>query len=223
MQRTSTTVIAVVGELAVDRWGGAANVRALHPDPHTPALDRAVSAWGQAARTTAPYTLHDADPLAAVAEAWIRRYDGRGPAGELEVAVAETVARWRARSLELPDYYLVVDPETWDVTRRHWYLGYLAGAAPARVVATDGDLLPAIAHLATGRWWPDLDVLLAGVDRVVPDRAGASMTPGDPLLQVGLLRPDGGVVTVPRVDDRRGGQDEQPPLDRGDDRSEVGP
>ena len=223
MQRTSTTVITVVGDVAADRWSGAANVRALHPDPDAPALDRAVAAWAQAARETAPYTLHDADPLAAVAEAWIRRYDGTGPAGELEVAVAETVARWRARSLELPDYYLVVDPETWDVTRRHWYLGYLAGAAPVRVVATNGDLLPAISHLATGRWWPDLDDLLAGVDRVVPDRVQASVAPGDPLTQVGLLRPDGGVVSVSRVDDGLRRQDQQPPLDRRDDRSEVRP
>jgi hypothetical protein len=27
-----------------------------------------------------------------------------------------------------------------------------------------------IATLASGRWWPDLDRLLADVDRVVPDR-----------------------------------------------------
>jgi hypothetical protein len=126
-------------------------------------------------RTTAPYTVHDGDPLAAVAGAWARRFDGLGPVGELEVAVSETVARWRARSFDLPDYYLLVDPEEWDATRRHWYLGYLgylAGTAPARVVAGGRDLLGTIGRLATGRWWPDLDQLVAGIDRVVPDRAG---------------------------------------------------
>jgi hypothetical protein len=27
-----------------------------------------------------------------------------------------------------------------------------------------------IAKVASGRWWPELDRLLAGVDRVVPDQ-----------------------------------------------------
>jgi hypothetical protein len=35
-----------------------------------------------------------------------------GPTGELEVAVAETLQRWRARAIELPDYDLVLNPET---------------------------------------------------------------------------------------------------------------
>ena len=199
MQRASTTVIALVGDAALAHLAGAANVRVLHPPPDAPALERAVAAWGEVARTTATYTVHDADPLSVVADAWIRRYDGDGARGELEVAVAETLARWRARSLELPDYYLLVDPETWDATRRHWYLGYLADAAPARVVATRRDLLGAIGHLATGRWWPDLDDLLAGVDRVVPDRAGfgAGAERGDLVTVEGALVVGGGACGVP--------------------------
>jgi hypothetical protein len=86
--------------------------------------------------------------------------------------VAATLARWRSRSLELPDYYVVIDPDGWDATRRHSYLGYLAAAAPSRVVAAGSDLLAAIGHLGTGRWWPELDRLLDAVDRVVPDRVG---------------------------------------------------
>ena len=85
-------------------------------------------------RAHSPYLVHDADPLAAVGDAWVRRYDEQGPIGELEVAVAETLARWRVGSIELPDYYLVLDAEAWGATRRHWYLGVLHGAAPARVV-----------------------------------------------------------------------------------------
>ena len=174
MQRTSTTVGAAVGgaDDVLARLTGAANVRTLRADPGAPALERASTAWEQATRTTAPYAVHDADPLAAVAEAWIRRFDGLAPGGELEVAVAATLGRWRARSLELPDYYLVIDPEGWDPTRRHWYLGYLAAAAPSRVVAAGSDLLATIGHLGAGRWWPELDRLLDGVDLVVPDRAG---------------------------------------------------
>jgi len=53
-------------------------------------------------------------------------------AGELEVAIRETVGRWRARAIELPDYYLLLDPGSWTATRRHWYLGLLHRAAPTR-------------------------------------------------------------------------------------------
>ena len=180
MQRTSTTVVALVGDdtaNAVAALGRAANVVAHGADPDSTPLDRAVDAWSVASRTHAPYFVHDADPLAAVAGAWVHRYDEQGPAGELEVAVTETVARWRARSIELPDYYLVLDAETWGETRRHWYLGVLHETAPARVVPTVGDplvLSDALGHLAAARWWPDVDRLLDGIDRVVPDRVGRS-------------------------------------------------
>jgi hypothetical protein len=197
MQRLSTTVVTVVGGTGdlLERITGAANVRILPTDPDRSAIDRAVDAWSQALRTAVPYSLHDADPLAAVADAWVRWFDQLAPVGELEVAVAETLARWRARSLDLPDYYLAVDPEAWSPTRRHWYLGYLAGWAPMRVVATNGDLLAPIGHLATGRWWPDLDQLLTGIERIVPDQAGLAGRPG------GGAEPGGGADS-----DRASGQ-----------------
>jgi len=186
-RRTSTTVIAVVGDAhlqsrhgagdaraAVERLGSAANVVALVPPVDDPPLDRAVAAWHDATRAHSPYFVHDADPLAAVADAWVRLYDEHGPRGELEVAVAETLARWRPGSIELPDYYLALDADTWEPTRRHWYLGVLHAAAPARVVPVTGtDAEAALGHLGAGRWWPDLDELLDGVDRVVPDQVGA--------------------------------------------------
>ena len=175
-RRTSTTVVAVVGDdatarAATERLGLGANVGWVVPEPADAPLDRAVAAWGLASRAHAPYFVHDADPLRAVADAWVRRYDEHAPPGELEVAVAETLARWRPGSIELPDYYLMLDAESWGPTRRHWYLGVLHRAAPARVVPTRP--LPAddvLGRLAAGRWWPDLDDLLAGIDQVVPDR-----------------------------------------------------
>jgi len=176
MQRTSTTVVALVGEGAaacVAVLGRAANVVAHLADPDATPLERAVDAWSAATRTHSPYFVHDADPLAAVADAWVRRYDEQGPVGELEVAVTETVARWRARSIELPDYYLVLDAGSWGVTRRHWYLGVLHDAGPARVVPATADpagVAATLGHLSAGRWWPDVDRLLDGIDRVVPDR-----------------------------------------------------
>ena len=176
MQRISTTVIGLVGEQA--RWraqalGRASNIRVELPDPAAPPLERAAGAWQAATSTKAPYLVHDADPLALVADAWVRRFDQQGPAGELEVAVGQTLAGWRARTIELPDYYLLLDPEAWGETRRHWYLGVLARAAPVRVVPADADagrLQGRIATLASGRWWPELDRLLADVERLVPDQ-----------------------------------------------------
>lgn len=177
MQRVSTTVIAVVGvsaRVCAEAVGGDLNARAVLPEAGDEPLQRAVDAWAQARRAHVPYLLHDADPLAAVADAWVRRFDQHGPVGELEVAVGDTVTRWRAGSIELPDYYLVLDGEALEATRRHWYLGFLHGAAPSRVVpstATPAGVRAAIPRLRAGRWWPDLEELLAGVEHVVPDRA----------------------------------------------------
>jgi hypothetical protein len=171
VDRHATTVVAVVGARArstLESLRGRANVRVvLADDPETP--------WRLAAGTSVPYLVHDADPLAAVADAWVRCFDEAGPAGELEVGVADVVLRWRARAVGLPDYYLVVDPEELPATLRHWYLGFLHAAAPARVVpasATGAALAESLGRLPTGRWWPDVDRLLEGVGSVVPDQAG---------------------------------------------------
>ncbi|HEV3495007.1 MAG TPA: hypothetical protein VHA34_01510 [Actinomycetes bacterium] len=176
MQRISTTVIGLVGERARPCAEGlerASNIRVELPDPDAPPLERAATAWQAATSAHLPYLVHDADPLALVAGAWVRRYDEQGPAGELEVAVRETLARWRARTIDLPAYYILLDPGSWDATRRHWYLGVLHRAAPARVVPVDAaadQVQASIAKLSSGRWWPELDRLLADVDRVVPDK-----------------------------------------------------
>ena len=114
----------------LDLLDRGANVVTLAPDPDADPLDRAVEAWSAATRVHTPYFAHDADPLDAAADAWVRRFDGEGPIGELEVVVSDTLARWRAGSVELPDYYLVLDAETWAPTRKHWYLGVLHAAAP---------------------------------------------------------------------------------------------
>jgi len=176
MKGVSTTVVALVGDRApacLEALGRAANVRVARPDPERPPFERAAAAYRAAKATHAPYLVHDADTLAVVADAWVRRFDERGPAGELEVAVGETLARWRSDTIELPDYYLVLDTDSWDATRQHWYLGVLHRAAPNRVLPSSGE--PAavetrLGQLASGRWWPDLDRLLDGIDRVVPDQ-----------------------------------------------------
>ncbi len=195
MQRVVTTVVAVVGGSSglLDRMGEAANVRSFHGGPEAPPLERAAEAWSAARRVRSPYFVHDADPLGWVVDTWAAHFDGEGAAGELEVAVSQTVRRWRAGSVELPDYYLVVAPDEWGQTRRHWYLGVLASAAPSRVVVDDGrgDATSILPGLATGPWWPNLDMMLEGLDRVVPDRAGlegGKKGPDEPALIVGTDR-----------------------------------
>src|SRR5262249_28258984 len=106
MQRASTTVVVLVGAgtaAAFRTLEGATNVRVLHVDDEDSPLDRAVAATREAAGAHIPYLVHDADPLALVADAWARYFDGSGPVGELEVAVSDTVARARTGALELPD------------------------------------------------------------------------------------------------------------------------
>ena len=188
MLAVNTTVVAVVapdGVVAIPAVQ-AANVRVVRTDPDLSILDRARQAWEQAKRSKTPYLLHDADPLGWVADTWTQRFDGQGALGDLEVAVAETLSRWRARAIDLPDYYLVVDPEGFSPTRRHWLYGVLGAAAPNRVV-TVRPTLPLLDHLLElrpGRWWPDLDLVLVDVDRVVPDQAGPRAEPSGP---TGLL------------------------------------
>lgn len=183
MLGVNTTVVAVVapkGKDATPLEGvHATNVRIVRPDTEAPALERAVVAWDQLRRTRTPYLLHDADPLAWVADAWSRRFEEQGSAGDLEVAMTETLARWRARSLDLPDYYLLVDPEGLDPVLRHWFLGLLGSAAPSRVVALQpgASVVDHLADLRPGPWWPDLDRVLVGIDRILPEQLGHMGTP----------------------------------------------
>jgi hypothetical protein len=185
-------VVGVIGAPtgALARAGEAANVRVAQPEPEAATLDRAVQAWDLATRSSVPYFLHDADPLAWVEQAWARRFEAGSPPGELEVAVTETLRRWRARSLELPDYYVLIDPESWEPARRHWYLGLLVGAAPRRVATVAPvELVASLPGLPPGPWWPELDGLVAGVEHVVPDQAGARRDGEAPTGGVDLLTP----------------------------------
>lgn len=197
VQRLSTTVVGLVGSPAPSRLralatalGQGTNVRAVLPEPDTDALDRAVAAWRAATAAHVPYLVHDADPLAEVAAAWIDRWDGTGSDGvgdhgRLEVTVQAVLRRWRARSLDLPDYYLVVAPDGLPETARHWYLGVLADAAPHRVAVVEDDdaaMVAALRRLRAGRWWPDLDRMLAELDRRMPDRFVSGAATGTDLV-----------------------------------------
>jgi hypothetical protein len=182
MLPVNTTVVAVVAPPGVSPLDDAhaANVRVLRPDPDLAPLDRAKVVWDQARRTSASYLVHDADPLAWIADAWAARFEGRGVVGDLEVAVSETVSRWRARNLDLPDYYVIVDPEDLRPVLRHWFLGILTAAAPARVRAASASrpVIDQLGELPTGPWWPGVDQLVADIDRILPEQAGGLSVAG---------------------------------------------
>jgi hypothetical protein len=176
----ATTVVCLVDEPGterverLERLGEAANVRVIQPDHAAAPLDRAVETWRAATGTHLPFTVTDADPLAVVHAAWTHRFDleapdGPAPAGELEVAINETLLRWRAGSLELPDFYLLTATDELPPLDRHWYLGVVASACARRVVLAGGSLLMSLRRLPAGPWWPALDDVLAGVERALPE------------------------------------------------------
>jgi hypothetical protein len=176
--RLSSTVVVVAGERAgtvVSGLDGLHNVRAIARGERSPA--EAAEAIN---RATATYVVHDADPLGAVGDAWVDLFDGVGPVGGLEVAIETALAALRSDRLVLPDYYVVLDPDEMPVTRRHWWLGALAGTAPTRVVpaqASVSAVTEVLGSLSSGRWWPeDTAKWLRGLPRVVPDRAGLPST-----------------------------------------------
>ncbi len=164
MQRSASTVVCLVGSV---------------PDAVQAVLG---------SHTT--YSLHDDDPLGAVADAWTRLFEESGPIGELEVAAADTIARWRAGSAELPDYYFVTGVDALTDTRRHWFFGVLHDAAPRRVVPVDADagaVLAALEALAPGPWWPPLDRLLDGIEHRAPEL----VVPAVEVERPGLITPRG--------------------------------
>lgn len=174
MRRLSSTVVVVAGEGAgevISGLEGLHNVRAITRGERSPAeIAEVVS------RAVATYVVHDADPLGAVGDAWVDLFDGAAPVGGLEVAIEAALAALRSDRLVLPDYYIVVNPDDMPVTRRHWWLGVLAGTAPTRVVpapASVSAVTDVLGRLSSGRWWPtDMESWLRGLPRIVPDRAG---------------------------------------------------
>ena len=196
MQRAQTTVVAVVdataeGDVArsaARRLASARNVRYVADEAGGAGLAaRGAATLREVARTQATYAVSAFDPLGRVAEAWTRTYTGVAARGELEVAVEETRSAAQASALELPDYYLVLAPDDWPATRRHWYLGALHEHAPHRVVPTGARPEPAVlAELAAGRWWPPLERLLDRLVARLPDAAPSTGPRG-----AGLLDPAG--------------------------------
>jgi hypothetical protein len=164
-------VVVAGGEAAgvVRPLDGLANVRAAAvPDDE--------AARELVAQSHTAYVVHDADPLAGLATAWTGFFDGNDTPGTLEVAVEATLSALRRGSVVLPDYYVVLDPQSLPPTEKHWWLGVLAGASPSRVIpaaASAAAVAGVLSRLPSGRWWPEPpDEWLRGLTRAVPDRVG---------------------------------------------------
>jgi hypothetical protein len=174
MRRLNSTSVVVAGddaEKVIGGLGGLHNVRTVAAEGRPPAELTDI-----VAKASTTYVVHDADPLGTVQDAWVNFFDETVPYGGLEVVIESVIAELRTERVVLPDYYVVLDPEGMPATRRHWWLGFLAGAAPTRVVsaaATASAVRDALAHLTAGRWWPsDLESRLRRLPKVVPDQAG---------------------------------------------------
>jgi len=196
MRRSGATVVVLAGRVpgqvlaAVDR---SMNVNLIRPaEPAAPAagdrdeIEAAAGALGRAARSTAPYALVPADPLAAVAASWQAMWDLSAQAGPgpFELDAARVLAAWRSGRFELPDYYLVLAADTAAAPREgadqgpDFYLGPLRSARPHRVaVVAAGEpaqqavgVLQALGSLRHGPWWPGLDEVIEAARTFYPGR-----------------------------------------------------
>jgi hypothetical protein len=137
MRRNASTVVVLAGPApgeVLAAVGQSMNVTLIRPEnpADSDQLVAAAAALQRAGRTTAPYALVLADPLAAVAAGWQAMWDVSrqvGPA-EFELEAAKALAAWRAGQFELPDYYLVLAAETSAGAGAGAGVGHSAAARP---------------------------------------------------------------------------------------------
>jgi hypothetical protein len=190
MRRESATVVSLTGEITgslLAALGRSGNVSIARPaaasDKQEEAGGRPLSGWEpgaramrEAARRRSMFVIVPDDPLAGVATAWSTMWEptaGPGAPQAFEAQAAQTLAAWRDKQFELPDYYLVTAPAERDATGPDFYLGPMhavrprrvavAGVAAADAAAQAALLLDTLRSLEHGPWWPPLDELLDAV------------------------------------------------------------
>ena len=204
MRRNASTVVVLPGPVpaevlsALGRSMNVALVRPQDPAADDPeGTEAAAAALRQAGRSTSPYALVPADPLAAVAASWQAMWDvsrTEGPAG-FETEALNALTAWRSGRFELPDYYLVLGsgpasavspvgpagPPAVD-QGPDFYLGPLRSARPQRVAVVAATepaqqavaVLEVLGSLPYGPWWPDLDELIQAARTFYPGRLAAA-------------------------------------------------
>jgi hypothetical protein len=190
MRRESSTVVVLAGEVAeglLAELGRSANVSvarapaagagqpgAEEPAAARPGWEAGALALREAARRQSAYVIVPEDPLADVAAAWRAMWDvpgGPGGAARFEQSAAQTLAAWRDKRFDLPDYYLIVAAA--DDAGPDLYLGPLRAARPRRVAVAGiagrpgqtARVLDALRSLEHGPWWPPLDELIDAARR----------------------------------------------------------
>jgi hypothetical protein len=189
MRRNASTVVVLPGPVPAEvlaAAGRSMNVALIRPeDPpgdDGDGIEAAAGALRRAGRSTSPYALVPADPLAAVAASWQAMWDVSRPEGpaSFEQEAAKVLAGWRSGRFELPDYYLVLAAAPTEPGDQgpDFYLGPLRSARPHRVAfvaATEPaqqavGLLQALGSLRHGPWWPGLDEVIETARTFYPDR-----------------------------------------------------
>jgi hypothetical protein len=187
MRRNSSTVVVLAGQVPAEVL--AAATRSLNVTLYRPEAPAGSADGDRGGRSTSPYALVPADPLAAVAARWQEMWDlskQPGPAA-FELEAAQALAAWRAGRFELPDYYLVLARETAKapdggqagegaVQSPDFYLGPLRSVRPHRVVLVPATepaqqavgVLHALGSLRHGPWWPGLDQVIETARRFYP-------------------------------------------------------
>jgi hypothetical protein len=210
VRRNPSTVVVLAGKTsepvlaAVERSRNVVLVRPaapIHPAHEADNTDgvAAAAALRRAAGISAPYVLVAADPLAAVAAEWSAMWDlsqQTHGSDRFELRAAEALAAWRANQFELPDYYLVLAPETAaaapaaagnaEEQRPDFYLGPLRSVRPNRVVvaaaAEPAEQAAAVrtelGSLRAGRWWPSLEEVFRTVRGFYPGALAESPDAG---------------------------------------------
>jgi hypothetical protein len=190
--RATEQVLAAVGRslnvvlVRPEEPPSSTGTRTSGPGTSAAGIEAAAGALRRAAGIAAPYVLVAADPLSSVAATWQAMWEvTAGPSGsdDFELRAAETLAAWRAKRFELPDYYLVLAEEAAasgadapgaagtsgssaaGERRADFYLGPLRAVRPNRVSVAAGAtpaaqadaLLSELGSLRHGPWWPSLD------------------------------------------------------------------
>jgi hypothetical protein len=132
--------VVLVGEVTdrlLSRLAQSANVSvARSPEKDLPAWEAGAQALQAAARLRSTYVVVTDDPLADVAASWQAMWDlssGAGAAADFERHASEALAAWRAKTFELPDYYLVAARVTPQAPGPDLYLGPLRAVRARRV------------------------------------------------------------------------------------------
>ncbi|WP_261165307.1 hypothetical protein [Microbacterium sp. Marseille-Q6965] len=176
MENTTGTIVAVVGSASDEvlaHLDGIDGVETLALRDTEPALAaRRISA------SSRPWIVHDADPLEHVGAAWVELFEERATLGTLELEIEQALAHFE-RGAVMPDYYIVLEPETAPETWRHWWCGALGYRAPRRILPApsaeaprDAAVRQLLRALPASRPWPKPSSWLPGLAMEIPDRIG---------------------------------------------------